>query len=298
MSTNLQRLLTIMQRLRAPDGCPWDREQTAATIAPHTIEEAYEVADAVERADAQALCDELGDLLFQVVFQAQIASEQGLFDFDGVAAAICRKLIRRHPTLVLEPPATTALPSAGPTPLTASEQVAIWEDIKAAERREHAAVRRDPRPVGHLDDVPRALPALMRAHKLSKRAARVGFDFDTAGDAADKVAEELTEIRALLAANATPAPPAHPRPPAQTAPPAQPGPSARVIEELGDLLFAATNLARKLEVDAEAALRAANAKFERRFRGMEALAAERGTPFESLGLVAQERLWQEMKRSE
>jgi ATP diphosphatase len=138
----------------------------------------------------------------------------------------------------------------------------------------------------------------MRAHKLSKRAARVGFDFVTAGDAADKVAEELTEIRALLAANATPAPPAHPSPPAQTAPPAQPGPSARVIEELGDLLFAATNLARKLEVDAEAALRAANAKFERRFRGMEALAAERGTPFESLGLVAQERLWQEMKRSE
>lgn len=293
MSSNLTRLLSIMQRLRAPDGCAWDREQTFATIAPHTLEEAYEVADAVERADSKALCDELGDLLFQVVFQAEIAREQGLFDFDAVAGAICGKLIRRHPHLVLEPAASAAdgVGMASP-PRSAVEQVAAWEDIKAAERRERADARSS-----HLDDVPRTLPALMRAHKLSKRAARVGFDFDAAAAAADKVAEELAEVREVLDDRRVETA-VHGGAGAGAGAGAKAAAAPRQFEEVGDLLFAAVNLARKLDVDAEAALRAANAKFERRFRGMEALATARGTPLESLELSAQERLWQEMKRGE
>jgi len=293
VSSNLTRLLSIMQRLRAPDGCAWDREQTFATIAPHTLEEAYEVADAVERADSKALCDELGDLLFQVVFQAEIAREQGLFDFDAVAGAICGKLIRRHPHLVLEPAASAAdgVGMATP-PRSAVEQVAAWEDIKAAERRERADARSS-----HLDDVPRTLPALMRAHKLSKRAARVGFDFDAAAAAADKVAEELAEVREVLDDRRVETA-VHGGAGAGAGAGAKAAAAPRQFEEVGDLLFAAVNLARKLDVDAEAALRAANAKFERRFRGMEALAAARGTPLESLELSAQERLWQEMKRGE
>jgi len=293
VSSNLTRLLSIMQRLRAPDGCAWDREQTFATIAPHTLEEAYEVADAVERADSKALCDELGDLLFQVVFQAEIAREQGLFDFDAVAGAICGKLIRRHPHLVLEPAASAAdgVGMASP-PRSAVEQVAAWEDIKAAERRERADARSS-----HLDDVPRTLPALMRAHKLSKRAARVGFDFDAAAAAADKVAEELAEVREVLDDRRVETA-VHGGAGAGAGAGAKAAAAPRQFEEVGDLLFAAVNLARKLDVDAEAALRAANAKFERRFRGMEALATARGTPLESLELSAQERLWQEMKRGE
>lgn len=272
----MRELLAIMARLRAVDGCPWDREQTFATIAPYTIEEAYEVADAVERGDAHHLKDELGDLLFQVVFHAQIASESRQFDFQAVAGAICDKLIRRHPHVF----------GAGER-LTPAQQNAAWEDIKAAER--HAAA---PAAASHLDGVPRALPALARAYKLSKRAARVGFDFEHAGQTADKVAEELAEVRDAAAgrerlslvggASA-----------ARSA-----GAAAHIFEEIGDLLFAAANLARKLEVDAEAALRSANAKFERRFRGMEALAAARGEIFEKLDLGAQERLWQEVKRAE
>ncbi|MEP6547527.1 MAG: nucleoside triphosphate pyrophosphohydrolase [Gammaproteobacteria bacterium] len=266
----MQELLGIMARLRAADGCPWDKEQTFASIAPYTIEEAYEVADAVERGDVQHLKDELGDLLFQVVFHAQIAGEAHQFDFQAVAGAICDKLIRRHPHVF-----------GASGPLTPAQQSAAWEDIKAAER--HAA---SPNAASHLDGVPRALPALARAHKLSKRAARVGFDFEHAGQTADKVAEELAEVRDAAAQSelAGAAGAAHA--------------TAHLFEEIGDLLFAAANLARKLDVDAEAALRAANAKFERRFRGMETLAFERGETFRDLNLDAQERLWQEVKRGE
>ncbi len=267
-----------MERLRAPDGCPWDREQTFASIAPYTIEEAYEVADAIEREDLAHLKDELGDLLFQVVFHAQIARERGAFDFEATAGAICDKLRRRHPHVF-----------GGQGRLSAAEQSVVWEDIKAKERSE--ARRRDARGDGAdaasaLDGVPRALPALMRAHKLSKRAARVGFDFEHASQTADKVAEELAEVREAAAAHET----------AASAPRA--GPSAEIVEEIGDLLFAAANLARKLEVDAEAALRSANAKFERRFRAMEALARARGEIFSSLSLAAQEALWMDVKRAE
>jgi ATP diphosphatase len=259
MSARLTELLAIMARLRAADGCPWDRQQTFASIAPYTVEEAYEVADAIERGDLGDLKDELGDLLFQVVFHAQMAQEAGEFNFDAVAGAICDKLTRRHPHVF-----------GGSPSLSLTEQSTAWEDIKAAERADadHSA----------LHGVPNALPALLRAYKLSKRAARVGFDFEHAGQCADKVDEELAEVRAA-SRDAR-------------------GASPEIFEEIGDLLFAAANLARKLDVDAEAALRAANSKFERRFRGMEALAAQRGQVFAELDLAAQENLWQAVKRGE
>jgi ATP diphosphatase len=209
-----------------------------------------------------------------VVFHAQIARERGAFDFHSVAKAICDKLVRRHPHVF-----------ADRGPLTAAEQSVIWENIKAEERRAADAQAADARGAdacSALDGVPRALPALMRAYKLSKRAARVGFDFEHPGQTADKVAEELAEVREAAADGAA----------------AALGPSQEIFEEIGDLLFAAANLARKLEVDAEAALRAANAKFERRFRAMEALASARGEAFSGLSLAAQEALWSDVKRAE
>ena len=263
-SSRLPELLSIMKRLRAADGCPWDREQTFASIVPYTIEEAYEVADAIDTGDLAHLQDELGDLLFQVVFHAQMASEQGAFDFDAVVGSICDKLVRRHPHVF-----------DGHGPKTVGEQLMAWEDIKARERDAESA----------LDGVPRALPALMRAHKLSKRAARVGFDFEHPAQTADKVEEELAEVRA--AADDSRAAGNYPSEPSQ-----------ETFEEVGDLLFAAANLARKLGVDAESALRAANVKFERRFRAMETLAKSRGKEFAGLSLDAQERLWQDVKRVE
>jgi nucleoside triphosphate diphosphatase len=259
MSARLNELLAIMARLRSAEGCPWDRQQTFASIAPYTIEEAYEVADAIARGDSGGLKDELGDLLFQVAFHAQIASEAGQFDFEAVAAAICDKLTRRHPHVFGDGARLSIL-----------EQTSAWEDIKAEER---GAAE-----VSALHGVPNALPALLRAYKLSKRAARVGFDFEHAGQCADKVDEELSEVREAS------------RDPSQGSP--------EIFEEVGDLLFAAANLARKLNIDAETALRAANAKFERRFRGMESLAARRGQVFRELDLAAQEELWQAVKRDE
>jgi MazG family protein len=283
----VRELLAIMARLRAPDGCPWDREQTFASIAPYTIEEAYEVADAIARGDLRHLKDELGDLLFQVVFHAQMADEANHFDFDSVAGSICDKLRRRHPHVF-----------GAVGPLTAAEQSDAWEEIKAGERRADGGAGHS-----HLDGVPQALPALMRAYKLSKRAARVGFDWEHASQTADKVAEELEEVRAAAAASAanaaSAADTAHAAADADGAPgQEQVAASREVFEEIGDLLFAAANLARKLDVDAESALRSANAKFERRFRGMESLAAQRGLVFADLKLDAQERLWLEVKRGE
>src|SRR3984885_6237641 len=259
MSARITELLAIMARLRSADGCPWDRQQTFTSIAPYTVEEAYEVADAIERGDLVSLKDELGDLLFQVVFHSQMASESGQFDFEAVAGAICDKLVRRHPHVF-----------GDGAPLSVAEQSSAWENIKAEER---GAAE-----VSALHGVPNALPALLRAYKLSKRAARVGFDFEHAGQCADKVDEELLEVRAAAGA--------------------LPKTSPEIFEEVGDLLFAAANLARKLDVDTEAALRAAHAKTERRFRGMESLAVERGQVFSELDLAAQEDLWQAVKRGE
>jgi MazG family protein len=271
MTARLRALIEIMERLRGVDGCPWDRAQTFASVAPFTIEEAYEVADAAERGDMNHLKDELGDLLFQVIFHSQMAREAGHFDFEEVAGAIGDKLVRRHPHVF----GGVSGPVDGPPDVAA--QLVTWENIKAAERASTAS--------SALHGVPSALPALMRAFKLSKRAARVGFDFAHARETADKVAEELAEVREAFAQDGAGTEPGRPA-------------SAQIVEEIGDLLFAAANLARKLEVDPETALRAANAKFERRFRGMERLAAQRGQPFESLGLEAQEALWQEVKRAE
>jgi MazG family protein len=268
----LAKLLEVMARLRDPaNGCPWDREQTFATIAPYTIEEAYEVADAIERNDALDLRDELGDLLFQVVFHARMAQERGWFDFNDVAASIHDKLIRRHPHVfgdaVFE---------------NAAAQTSNWEEHKARERAA-AAARRGDAASSVLGDVPQALPALMRAAKLGKRAARTGFDWPDATGVRAKLDEELAELDAETARSA----------PEAAASSSAPDP--KVVEELGDALFTLVNLGRHLHVDAEEALRAANRKFETRFRHMEALARARGLALEALSPAQWEALWVESK---
>jgi MazG family protein len=257
-------LLQLMARLRDPArGCPWDREQTFATIAPFTIEEAYEVADAIDRNDPQQLRDELGDLLFQIVFHSRMAQERGWFDFAGVATSIHDKLVRRHPHVF-----------AGAAVEGIESQTRNWEELKARERADAASRQKSP-DHSALADVPKALPALARAAKLGRRAARVGFDWQEPGQVRDKVIEELAEVDEALAANAP----------------------ERVTEELGDLLFAIANWTLHLKIDPEEALRAANAKFERRFRHMESLAAADGTKLESLSPAAWEDLWRKAKQA-
>ncbi len=269
MSENFDRLVAIMARLRDPQGgCPWDVDQTFATIAPHTIEEAYEVADAIEQGDMGALKDELGDLLLQVVFHAQMAAEVGHFDAEGVIGAIAGKLVRRHPHVF-----------ANAKVKDAADQLRAWEDLKAAERAAagngsqgaHAA------PVSALDGVAKGLPALLRALKLQKRAARVGFDWAEAIRILDKLKEETAEMEAEIKGNA---------------------PAGRIKDELGDLLFVCVNLARRLEVDPESALRHANAKFERRFKAVEAMLAAQGKKPENTPLDEMEALWGEAKKSD
>lgn len=262
----IEALIALMARLRDPSsGCPWDLRQSFATIAPYTIEEAYEVADAIERGEHERLRDELGDLLFQVVFHARMAEERGWFDFADVAESIHTKLVRRHPHVF-----------AGAA-IEAQHLPREWEAQKARERAQAAGDAGDR---GTLAGVPRALPALMRAAKLGRRAARVGFDWPDAAGARAKVDEELGELDAALEGGGTA--PAH-------------GAGSEAAAELGDLLFAVVNLSRHLELDAEGALRAANAKFERRFRGMERLAAERGLALERLSAAQWDELWRETK---
>ena len=259
----LAALLTLMERLREPErGCPWDREQTFGSIAPYTIEEAYEVRDAIERGRPQELREELGDLLFQVVFHARMAEERAWFDFAAVARSIHDKLLRRHPHVFGENER-----------LSAAQQSLRWDEHKAGERAQRA--REAGGDAGVLADVPLALPALMRAAKLSRRAARVGFDWEHAVQVRGKVLEELAEVDAALAGGCG---------------------RDEVAEELGDLLFAVVNWSRHLAVDPEEALRTANTKFERRFRRMEHLARERGMGLGTLGPAQWEALWQEAKR--
>lgn len=267
----LTALLELMARLRDPQrGCPWDREQTFRSIAPYTIEEAYEVADAIEREEPGKLRDELGDLLFQVVFHARMAEERGWFDFAAVARGIRAKLIRRHPHVF-----EGAEAAAG-----AGELAALWEEQKARERAEAA---REASSADHsaLADVPRSLPALTRAAKLGRRAARVGFDWENVSQVRDKVLEEVRELEEALDAR-------HPEAQSETDP--------RLAEELGDLLFAVANWGLHLRIDPEEALRGANAKFERRFRRMEMLAAERGAPLKTLDAGQWDALWRQAKR--
>jgi nucleoside triphosphate diphosphatase len=261
---NTARLLEIMARLRDPaTGCPWDREQSFSTIAPYTIEEAYEVAEAIENGDLAALRDELGDLLLQVVFHARMAEEERLFGFEDVAAAIVDKLVRRHPHVFGEASVRDA-----------AQQTAAWEEQKAAERAARAAEAGTT--ASALDGVGPALPALTRALKIQRRAGRVGFDWPDAEPVFEKIDEELGELRAELPA----------RDP------------ARLEDEVGDLLFAAVNLARKLEVDPETALRRATLKFERRFRRVETLLAAEGRTAGETPLDELERRWQQAKREE
>jgi nucleoside triphosphate diphosphatase len=265
-------LIALMERLRDPkSGCPWDQKQTFATVAPYTIEEAYEVADAVEKGDPTQLRDELGDLLFQVVFHAQMAQERGWFDFAQVASAIHEKLVRRHPHVFGEQRV------GGDAELSRN-----WEEHKARERAAAGAASGSGG-VSALADVPRGLPALVRAAKLGKRAGRVGFDWTDATQVRDKVLEELGEVDGALAAVA-----GH----------AGTGVAPAVVEEMGDLLFALSNWSRHLKFDAEEALRAANSKFERRFREMEALAGTRGLTLEDLSPQQWESLWEESKARE
>src|SRR5262245_249015 len=253
------RLLAVMAWLRdRQHGCPWDVDQTFRTIAPYTIEEAYEVADAIERHDMAALKEELGDLLLQVVYHAQMAREAGAFGFEEVAQAIADKMVDRHPHVFGDVKIDTA-----------EAQTVSWEARKAAER----AAKEKGEPAGTLDGVARALPALLRAEKIQKRAARVGFDWKRTGPVIDKIEEELGELRAELAAGDVD--------------------QERLADELGDVLFAVANLARHCRVDPEAALRATNDKFERRFRHIEKRLAETGRKPAEVTLQEMEALWQE-----
>jgi ATP diphosphatase len=252
MSADITPVTNIMARLRDRDtGCPWDIEQNFATIAPYTIEEAYEVADAIERNDLDALKDELGDLLLQVVFHSQMASEQSAFTLQDVVNAICDKMVRRHPHVF------------GDISAASHEVPDNWETIKAAERS-------DNNDNSALAGVALALPALLRAQKIQKRAARTGFDWPDQSGARDKIIEELDEVSEATTAE-------------------------HVAEEIGDLLFAVVNLARFHQVDAENALKQANTKFERRFRDMELSA---GDAFVDLSLEQKEELWQQAKANE
>ena len=256
----IAELIEIMVRLRDPErGCPWDRVQTSRSIAPYTIEEAYEVTDAIERGDLEDLVDELGDLLFQVVFHAQLAHESGAFHFDDVVDAIANKMIRRHPHVFGDENASSP-----------AEQSMRWEEMKAGERSRG----RDRQSL--LDDVPVALPALTRAVKLQRRAARCGFDWSSASEVFDKLLEETGELRDAMCAGSQP----------------------RVDDELGDLLFTVANLARHLGVDPESAARAASTKFERRFRELERRASAGGSSVDALDSTALDDLWRTVKAEE
>ncbi|MEQ8696329.1 MAG: nucleoside triphosphate pyrophosphohydrolase [Bauldia litoralis] len=256
--TGMPRLLAIMARLRDPDrGCPWDVEQDFATIAPYTIEEAYEVADAIERADMDDLKDELGDLLFQVVFHSRMAEEGGAFAFDDVVEAVCDKMVRRHPHVFGE----AAVDSA-------AAQTVAWEEQKARERGQ-----RDGQ-AGALDGVPLSLPALLRAAKLGKRAARVGFDWPDIQGILNKVAEEIDELKAEISA----------------------GDRSRAEAELGDVLFSLAQLARRLEVDPETALRGTNGKVERRFGKVEDALRRDGRSPADASIDELETLWLDAKK--
>ncbi len=258
--SDITELLNIMQRLRDPQsGCPWDIEQTFHSIAPYTVEEAYEVADAIERSDMKELAEELGDLLFQVVFHAQMAEEQGLFRFNDIVTAISEKLIRRHPHVFGD--ANIA---------SAEEQTSAWEEHKARERQQKGNQ-------SSLDGIAKTLPGLTRAAKLQKRAAKVGFDWDAIEPIFDKLAEETQELKTELEQNAT---------------------WDRVEDEIGDMLFTVVNIARHTQIDPELAIRRANAKFEARFKHMENVVKLAGESLDELTIERLEFYWAQAKRNE
>jgi ATP diphosphatase len=271
-SSDIARLLDIMAALRTPEtGCPWDLEQDFASIVPYTLEEAYEVVDAIERGDLADLRDELGDLLLQVVFHARMAEEQGVFAFPDVVEAITRKLIRRHPHVF------------GETKDLAPEQVkALWDEIKQAEKNERRLERAEmgyppePHESGFLGGIPTALPALTRAQKLTAKAAKVGFDWPDADQVIDKIHEELEEVKEASSS----------------------GSRDRIEDEIGDLLFSVTNLARHFSIDPETALRRTNAKFESRFGAVENALKQQGRALNEASLAEMEELWVQAKLAE
>lgn len=259
----IEKLITIMAQLRDPEGgCPWDTEQKFATIAPYTIEEAYEVADAIRQGDMEALKDELGDLLFQVAFHARMAEEEKSFAFNDVVEAICHKMVRRHPHVFGDEAFRTE-----------AEQTIAWEKQKAAER----ASAGDKKGTSALDGVALALPALMRAEKLQKRAARVGFDWPETEPVFEKVTEEMDEIREVIADGSDP---------------------EKLTDEVGDLLFACVNLARHLKIDPEVALRHGNDKFLRRFRRVESSLQDAGKSPLDCSIDELEEQWEAAKAKE
>lgn len=270
-SSDIDALLAIMAALRTPEkGCPWDLEQNFATIAPYTVEEAYEVADAIARNDFADLRDELGDLLLQVVFHARLAEERGLFDFGGVVEAITSKLIRRHPHVF-----------GHARDLTPDAVKALWGEIKAAEKAERAAQRQaqglpETEPKGHLGSVPVALPALTRAVKLQQKAAQVGFDWPDIGPVFEKIKEEIQELEEASSNKD----------------------SAAIEEEFGDLLFVMANLARHLKIDPEVALNKGNSKFLRRFAHIEKRLEDQGVPLAEAGLARMDALWNEARAAD
>lgn len=269
----LDELLTIMTMLRDPEhGCPWDLKQDFASIAPHTLEEAYEVVDAIEQGDYGHLRNELGDLLFQVVFYAQLGKEAGLFDFNDIVEEISTKLLQRHPHVFPE----ASIASFGkPSSLSPEQVEANWERIKQAEREEKGGSDNEQAPASLLNDVPQALPALNRARKLQKRAANAGFDWDHSAEVLAKLREEVAELEEAMAQQDKDA----------------------MEDELGDLLFSCVNLSRHLGLEPEASLRRANRKFEARFRQLETLIREQGLNLSELDLGTMEEYWQLAKKT-
>ncbi|MCX2566153.1 nucleoside triphosphate pyrophosphohydrolase [Acetobacter suratthaniensis] len=268
----LTRLLALMARLRDPEeGCPWDKEQTFETIAPYAIEEAYEVLDAIQKQDWRAFPDELGDLLLQVVYQAQLAREQGLFDFATVARMVTEKMIRRHPHVTFGPDVLSEPAQQDATGKAKAEVPAQWEQLKERERLAAGG-----RALGALAGVPPALPALLRASKLAARAARVGFDWPDEREVLGKVREEVEEFAVEMAS----------------------GDQARMQDELGDILFSVASLARRLKLDPEACLRQACDKFTRRFEGVEARLTEQGLSMAEQDVQTLDALWCAVKQEE
>ena len=267
------RLVEIMDRLLAPQGCPWDREQTLESLSHFVLEETYEVLDAIERSDREGLREEIGDLLFEAAFLAQICAEAGDFSVGDSLQAVVDKLVRRHPHVFGSSPTTQASPGeSGWQPSSAADVVERWEVLKARERGSTNG------PQTTLSGIPRAMPALLRAYKIAHRAAAVGFDWERAADVMGKIEEEVAELREALNAGSAEA--------------------ARAEEEMGDLLFAIANLSRKLGIEPEAALRRANDKFTRRFDRLEGVFLERGHRLQDLTLEEMESEWQAIKNRE
>jgi nucleoside triphosphate diphosphatase len=267
VGTRFERLVDILRRLRAPDGCPWDREQTPASLRPFVLEETYEVLEAIESGSPAHLCEELGDFLFEAVFLAQMSEEAGHFNIGDAIDAICDKLVRRHPHVFAR--------SDDETPLTSDQVVEKWEMLKAREREASGLPAKKQKTT--LGGVPKTLPSLLRAYEISARAAAVGFDWARADDVLDKIDEEVAEVRREVESGAT-------------------GHMSRAEEEMGDLLFAIANLSRKLGVEPEAALRRANEKFTARFDAMEKAFVSRGGSLSSATLEQMEAQWEQTKK--